>query len=108
MADLYGLLKRLRDRDQSIVSHHESKLGKKLDVPFTLEGMAVVEIERLTAEGRALSDAYVRLRALIPGAFKTPHAPTPEQVWETTENALRALLAERNALYIHQHVGETK
>lgn len=41
---------------------------------------------------RQLSEAYVRLRALIPGAFDTPHAPTPEQIWKTTEDALRRLL----------------
>lgn len=51
-----------------------------------------VEIERLRADGRGLHKAYLRLRGLIPGAFDTPHAPTPEQVWETTENALRRAL----------------
>ena len=44
---------------------------------------------------RDLSDAYLRLRALIPGAYDTPPAPTPEQVWATTEAALRRLLQER-------------
>ena len=44
-----------------------------------------------TAE-RELSAAYVRLRMMIPGALDTPHGPTGEQVWETTESALRALL----------------
>lgn len=45
---------------------------------------------------RDLANAYLRLRALIPGAYDTPHAPTPEQVWETTEAALRRLLQERD------------
>ncbi len=40
-----------------------------------------------------LSAAYLRLRALIPGAFNTPLGSTGEQVWETTENALKAILA---------------
>lgn len=39
-----------------------------------------------------LHHAYLRLRSLIPGAFDTVHAPTSQQVWDTTENALRLLL----------------
>lgn len=39
-----------------------------------------------------LSEAYVRLRRLIPGALDTPYAPTPEQVYFTTEQALEKLL----------------
>ena len=42
-----------------------------------------------------LSAAYLRLRAMIPGAYDTPNAPTPEQVWEVTEAALRRLLSTR-------------
>lgn len=38
---------------------------------------------------RELSQAYLRLRGMIPGALDTPPAPTGPQVWETTENALR-------------------
>jgi hypothetical protein len=53
--------------------------------------------EAYRADEKRLSDAYLRLRALIPGAFDTPHAPSSEQVWATTENALR------NSLNIHQH-----
>lgn len=74
---------------------------------------AVAEAQKLLADTRErlsrleiiqqrelkLSDAYLRLREMIPGAFNTPHAPSPEQVWETTEGALRALLesAEQGA-----------
>ena len=43
---------------------------------------------------RDLSAAYLRLRALIPGAYDTPVAPSPEQVWATTETALRRVLQE--------------
>lgn len=43
-------------------------------------------------EDKELSNAYVRLRTLIPGALDTPYAPTPEQVWETTERALKNLV----------------
>lgn len=51
------------------------------------------DYDDLLAREHALSDAYLRLRALIPGAYDTPHAPTPEQVWGTTEAALRRALA---------------
>jgi hypothetical protein len=41
-----------------------------------------------------LSDAYLRIRSDLSdwGAFDTPHAPTPEQVWKTTERALNRLM----------------
>ncbi len=41
---------------------------------------------------RRLHDAYLRLRGMIPGAFDTPHAPSGEQVWATTEAALLKML----------------
>lgn len=44
-----------------------------------------------------LSNAYLRLRSMIPGAYDTPHAPTSQQVWETTENALKRALATPDA-----------
>jgi len=47
-----------------------------------------IRLEALRDAERRLSMAYVRLRALIPGAFDTPYAPTPEQVWTATEQAL--------------------
>jgi len=53
---------------------------------------ARAEVDRLREAERSLSDAYLRLRAMIPGALKTPHAPSPEQVWEVTENALKSAL----------------
>lgn len=43
------------------------------------------------ADQRALSDAYVRLRAMIPGAFDTPTAPTSQEVWTQTEASLRVM-----------------
>lgn len=49
--------------------------------------------EAISAEHK-LSDAYLRLRTNIPGALDTPHAPTAEQVWTTTEAALTALREE--------------
>lgn len=46
------------------------------------------ELKDLQVLNRKLSSAYLRLRAKIPGAFDTPLAPTPEQIWETTEKSL--------------------
>lgn len=45
-----------------------------------------------------LSRAYLKLRAMIPGAFDTPHTPSGEVVWATTEAALMAFIAEHKAL----------
>jgi hypothetical protein len=45
-----------------------------------------IEAERL------ISDAYVRLRYMIPGALETSTAPTSEEIFRTTENALKNLL----------------
>ena len=52
--------------------------------------------DMLNAE-HTLSDAYLRLRSIIPRAFDTPHSPTAEQVWETVEGAAKALLARAEA-----------
>ncbi len=52
------------------------------------------EMETGKRAERELSNAYVRLRYLIPGAMDTPHAPTPEHVYETTEKALEQLRAD--------------
>lgn len=41
-------------------------------------------------------DAYVRVRTLV-DAFQTPHAPTPEQVYEHTESRIKALIAIKDA-----------
>lgn len=61
----------------------------------------VAEVRRLRSRGKEaavnesdLSGAYLRLRALIPGAFDTPHAPSAEQVWATTERALIRLRSD--------------
>ena len=39
----------------------------------------------------AWSDAYTRLRKLIPGALDVDHGAAPEQVWQLTEDRLKAL-----------------
>lgn len=48
-------------------------------------------LEILKAE-HELSEAYVRLRMIIPGALNTTNAPTPEEIWTHTENCLRVAL----------------
>lgn len=53
------------------------------------------DLDRLTEHNRRLSDAYVRLRVMIPGALDTPFAPTSEQVWEITEKALTVLIESK-------------
>ncbi len=51
-----------------------------------------VELDNIRQEAMKLSDAYIRLRALIPGALDTGHAPKPEEVWKQTEDSLKKLL----------------
>jgi len=53
-------------------------------------------IEEWQQAEKKISDAYLRLRRLIPGALNTPFAPTSEQVYEITEDALRKVLVERS------------
>lgn len=48
----------------------------------------------ILSDEHRLSAAYLRLRLMIPGALATPTAPTSEQVWQTTEDALAVRLAE--------------
>lgn len=45
----------------------------------------------------SLSDAYVRLRAILK-AFDTPEAPSGERVWAHTESRARELVAELEGL----------
>lgn len=52
-----------------------------------------------------LSAAYLRLRAIIPGAFDTPTAPTADQIWDTTERAARRLV---HAVEACNHVMERR
>lgn len=50
------------------------------------------ELDKFRKAERELSEAYVRLRFLIPGALDTHTAPTPQQIWDITEAALKRLL----------------
>lgn len=50
------------------------------------------ELEQWKADERELSQAYLRLRQKIPGAFLTPHAPSAQKVWQVTEEALDVVL----------------
>lgn len=53
----------------------------------------LAELQKWKHAAYQLRDAYHRLRALIPGALNTPRASSSQEVWETTERALRNLLA---------------
>lgn len=55
------LLQQLRGRDEVIAFHHERKTGKKIDRPFTLEGLAADEIARLTERCAALESALQQI-----------------------------------------------
>lgn len=50
------------------------------------------DLQEWKAAETDLSNAYLRLRRMIPGALDTPSAPTKEQVWATTEAALARAL----------------
>ena len=65
-------------------------LRRHKDVGDQMDRRIKAEAERdaIRKAERALSDAYVRLRVMIPGALDTPHAPTSEQIWNITEKAL--------------------
>lgn len=94
LADSQGLAASHEEEIEHLQSRYQSM---NAEYTFARKRLMILadenlEYKRALAEGRAaersLSDAYVRLRAMIPGAFDTPHAPSPEQVWQTTEEAL--------------------
>lgn len=58
---------------------------------------AQAAIDAMPKGDHELSAAYVRLRGMIPGAFDTPYAPTPEQIWDVTEKALARLVRQAHA-----------
>ncbi|GBU16826.1 MULTISPECIES: hypothetical protein [Methylobacterium] len=63
------------------------------DGVYTLNAASIEIAERLrdrVEQGHELHKAYLRLRAILPGAFKTPFAPSSAQVFEVTEAAARA------------------
>lgn len=55
------------------------------------------QIAELRAAEKKTSDAYLRIRELV-NAFDTPHAPTPEQIYELTERKIKELQAENAGL----------
>jgi len=79
-----------------LVAEIERLRGEVTDIQTKLDGWKIAE--------RMVSAAYVRLRGIIPDALDTPHAPSPEQVWVTTEKAASDMVAEieRQAAEIRQ------
>lgn len=65
---------------------------------------ALANEEFRNAETR-LSEAYLRLRAMLPGAFDTPFAPSADIVWKTTEAALARLISTQRSIFVIE--GET-
>lgn len=57
------------------------------------------ELQKWKIAETNLSNAYLRLREMIPGALDTPYAPTAEQVWAITEAALRRALANEKKIH---------
>lgn len=55
-------------------------------------GRVYGELQKWKIAETEVSNAYLRLRRLIPGALNTPHAPTANQVWAVTEAALKRAL----------------
>lgn len=55
--------------------------------------IALLEDANNGIQSGELHKAYLRIRKMLGnGAFKTPHAPTPEQVYLVTEDALQDLI----------------
>lgn len=72
-----------------------SEYERRITALEKLNSQLAAEIDSQRKDTRKLSDAYVRLRSIIGRtAFDTPHGPTAEQVWHTTETALADLVLE--------------
>jgi len=52
------------------------------------------KIKELESHLKLLSESYLRLRSMIPGAYNTPTAPTAEQVYSITESALEKFIKD--------------
>lgn len=87
---------RLTMENDRLYSHHsecKKELGDLVEKANRFKG----ERDVLLDSEHKLSEAYLRLRALLE-AWKTPTAPTPEQIYEHTESKLKDLLGERDRL----------
>jgi hypothetical protein len=71
--------------------------GNVRDVPDEGADQALWVIRQLILDEKEMSDKYVELRSLIPGAFETVRAPTPDQVHDTTKAALLRLCEKSKA-----------
>lgn len=80
------------DRDQAMAEIKQTYRPEQIDQMLTEAFQLGMKHPGIYGDV-ALSKAYVRLRSKIPGAFKTPYAPSAEQVWKITEEALDAMPA---------------
>lgn len=55
------------------------------------------QLEVFKISEKKLSEAYLRIRELV-GAWETPTAPTPEQIYSLTESKIIALKEENEML----------
>lgn len=86
----------------AVAEHLKSLIGDCASFEEFLKRYADAAVAEATASWQKaehdLSDAYLRLKKLIPGAFDTPSGPTGPQVWEHTERCLQKMAEERDSL----------
>src|SRR5882672_142906 len=95
---------RIRELEAERDQYKDDYLRRHKDVGDQMDRRIKAEAERdaIRKAERALSDAYVRLRVMIPGALDTPHASTSEQIWNITEKALSRYAAAIRAKTIEE------
>lgn len=96
-SDEAGELKAIQKRYNSSGCITNGETGNVIEWCFRLAAR-VAKLERELAQMRQserdVSDAYVRLRAIIPNALRTPYGPTAEQVQTHTEECATALVKD--------------
>lgn len=85
---------KLSERIKALAIECQQRL-QPWNVSEILEAFAK-DAEALETTNQGMHESYLRIRALVPDSFKTPHAPTNEQVWATTEAAIQALVDDYN------------
>lgn len=96
--------KRLRDAIFDMAGEepaHSWKLAKEIEALSSptstdaLDAYVAEKVKECSESERKVSDAYLRIRELV-GAWRTPDAPTPEQVYEHTEQCVGRLARQRD------------
>ena len=101
-SDLKNALRSTRDMDEYLEVRSTREIIEDIIMAtasqatlssFEELGRTYSELQKWKTAETELSNAYLRLRAMIPGALNTPHAPTQHQVWSVTEEALKRALS---------------